>query len=545
MLLAPIALGAPACFDPVDMPDAAGDSEDAGTASDDAEPGTSGGAAMDDGAGTGSADGDTTGGAEDSTGAADPASTSESSGSDDDDADGSSETGEPDAVCGDGEVTGDEVCDDGVNDGSYGGCAEDCAALGPHCGDATPNGEEICDDGNADNGDGCNVDCIVSGTPLMTLTYDSPSHESDSAHSVAVDSQGDFVVVGNETRNDLGQGVNAWLRKYTEEGSVIWTRTFNEALSNGNETARAVDIDADDNIAINGYVNRSDLGQSDNVLTQIYAPNGDLVESVEFNNAGDSLDWGHGVGFDAAGNVYAGGFEIRNDLGESYNVRALKYDASLNLQWSTSYNNVNDGQDRCREFRTDSAGYGVCAGYEFRADLSEGFNHLVIKYDPDGNEEWVRTSHNPLSAEDTLWAVAISDSGEVVAAGRELRSDLGQDYDIFVRKYDVDGNELWTATHNGDGDGGDFCEGVAIDGDGNVIAVGRETAGDGDVGTWVRKYDPDGNVLWTDVNQSESGGIDYAIGVDTYPDGRVVAVGYEDHSDVGEDNNIWIRMYAP
>ncbi|HEU4404689.1 MAG TPA: DUF4215 domain-containing protein [Polyangiaceae bacterium] len=51
--------------------------------------------------------------------------------------------------CGDGVVTPDEVCDDGVNDGSYNGCAPGCLALGPRCGDGAlqaDQGEE-CDDG--------------------------------------------------------------------------------------------------------------------------------------------------------------------------------------------------------------------------------------------------------------------------------------------------------------------------------------------------------------------------------------------------------------
>ncbi len=40
------------------------------------------------------------------------------------------------ASCGDGHVhAGVEACDDGTNDGSYGGCQPGCAALGPHCGD--------------------------------------------------------------------------------------------------------------------------------------------------------------------------------------------------------------------------------------------------------------------------------------------------------------------------------------------------------------------------------------------------------------------------
>jgi fibro-slime domain-containing protein len=51
--------------------------------------------------------------------------------------------------CGDGVVTPDEVCDDGTNNGSYGGCMPGCQALGPSCGDGHTDAghEEECDDG--------------------------------------------------------------------------------------------------------------------------------------------------------------------------------------------------------------------------------------------------------------------------------------------------------------------------------------------------------------------------------------------------------------
>ena len=72
--------------------------------------------------------------------------------------------GDMPAECGDGMVTGDEVCDDGVNDGSYGGCAEDCSAFGPNCGDGEVNGPEVCDDGVNDNSyGGCNETCDALG----------------------------------------------------------------------------------------------------------------------------------------------------------------------------------------------------------------------------------------------------------------------------------------------------------------------------------------------------------------------------------------------
>jgi fibro-slime domain-containing protein len=49
--------------------------------------------------------------------------------------------------CGDGILAGDEACDDGVNDGSWGSCTEDCR-LGPYCGDGEHQAPyEECDDG--------------------------------------------------------------------------------------------------------------------------------------------------------------------------------------------------------------------------------------------------------------------------------------------------------------------------------------------------------------------------------------------------------------
>lgn len=60
-------------------------------------------------------------------------------------------------ICGDGVVAGDEVCDDGVNDGSYGSCTADCKGRGPYCGDGivdTAAGEQC--DGSL----GCTPACV-------------------------------------------------------------------------------------------------------------------------------------------------------------------------------------------------------------------------------------------------------------------------------------------------------------------------------------------------------------------------------------------------
>ncbi len=95
--------------------------------------------------------------------------------------------------CGDGVVSGREVCDDG-NTNSTDGCSADCLSVedgwtcpktggqcseNAICGDKKLSGLEVCDDGNAEDGDGCSADCMTvengyrCTTPGLLCTPDS------------------------------------------------------------------------------------------------------------------------------------------------------------------------------------------------------------------------------------------------------------------------------------------------------------------------------------------------------------------------------------
>ncbi|MDH5672470.1 MAG: DUF4215 domain-containing protein [Myxococcales bacterium] len=71
------------------------------------------------------------------------------------------------AYCGDGKLDAAyETCDDGINDNSYGSCYSDCTP-GPRCGDGAVNGGETCDDGNDVDDDGCRNTCTACGDGVI------------------------------------------------------------------------------------------------------------------------------------------------------------------------------------------------------------------------------------------------------------------------------------------------------------------------------------------------------------------------------------------
>jgi cysteine-rich repeat protein len=64
-------------------------------------------------------------------------------------------------VCGDGQVTGNEECDDG-NTTTGDGCSSDCKIEHScSCGNGNLDAGEQCDDGNNVSGDGCSSDCKI------------------------------------------------------------------------------------------------------------------------------------------------------------------------------------------------------------------------------------------------------------------------------------------------------------------------------------------------------------------------------------------------
>jgi hypothetical protein len=186
----------------------------------------------------------------------------------------------------------------------------------------------------------------------------------------------------------------------------------------------------------------------------------------------------------------------------------------------------------------DGSGNVYVTGSEWVSGQSD--NIWVRKYDSVGNAVWTRTHNGTANSQDRGYAVGVDGSGNVYVTGSETVTE--QSSNIWIRKYDSDGNVVWTRTYNGAANLEDKGYGIAVDGQGNVYVAGSEYVVGEEDNVWVRKYNSDGNVVWTRTYNGAANGNDGGHGIAVDASGNVYVTGSEYVT--GEEDNIWVRKYA-
>jgi uncharacterized protein (TIGR03437 family) len=224
----------------------------------------------------------------------------------------------------------------------------------------------------------------------------------------------------------------------------------------------------------------------------------------------------------AAGGVANGAFPDAMNAGKS-DAFVTKLDLDGNVVWSRQFGTSET--DAAAGVAADLSGVyvvGSTAGALQGANAG-GADIFVRKYDPAGNELWTRQFGGSGATDDQATAAAVDDTGLYVTgfvAGL-LPGQAGAggvNLDAFVRKYDFSGNELWTRQF-GTGDL-EKAYGIAVDASGIYVAGetnGGLVAGVGGSDYFLRKYDASGNDVWTrqfGTDSTDGGGYGGGVAVD-------------------------------
>jgi len=314
------------------------------------------------------------------------------------------------------------------------------------------------------------------GEELWAAIYNGPGNGSDDAKALAVDPLGNVYVTGRS----LGSGTDYDYAtvKYNSVGVLQWVARYN-GPDNGSDEVRSLAFDTEGNVFVTG---RSyDLSTGSDIATIKYNSAGVQQWVVRYNGSGNGIDNGEALAVDLLGNVYVTGNS--QDPETSFDFATIKYNAAGVQQWVAKYNGTGNSSDGARALSVDEQGNLYVAGT--CRNFGTGSDYTTIKYDSAGVEQWVSHYNGLGNFSELVSAMEVDQRGNVYVTGQSFGSwNIGRDYATV--KYNSNGEEQWVMRYNGSGNTTDIATAMAIDGSDNVYITGHASTVEGRIYTTIK-----------------------------------------------------------
>jgi len=325
----------------------------------------------------------------------------------------------------------------------------------------------------------------------------------DYPYSLATDKEGNNYVVGSfsdtlkvGTITLISKGsFDIYLLKYDAKGVLLWAK---QAGGSDLDEAYGVALDEEGNIYMtgyfSGYANFSGMHVKSNgdrdFFVAKYGHDGELIWIKQGGGVID--DYGTAVVADKSGNIFVTGvFKGALNIGNtSYvskgnkNIFIIKYNNKGDIIWSTT--GGGSMADESTSMVTDVNGniyvtgdFEGTAEFNKKVIVSEGKKDVFLaKYNNDGEIQWLKrggsssgvahASSIALDKADNIYVTGYF-SGQAYFGKTGLKN-LGSD-DIFLVKYNPNGDEIWAKQTGETGD--ERARALILDKAGNIYVTGE------------------------------------------------------------------------
>ena len=376
---------------------------------------------------------------------------------------------------------------------------------------------------------------------------------------------GTTITFGNTILTNANEGrSDIFIVKYAPNGNVIWAK---RAGGNENDRSNNITTDEEGNVYLTGYFGSSTLTFGTTTLTNTggtdifivkYTATGDVVWAKSAD--GGYCDEGIGITTDEAENVYLTGYFDSNSItfgnitlnnlgnNNTHDIFIAKYNSNGNVIWAKSFGG--NSADYGTSITTDNTGNIYFIGNFSSSTITIGNTTLTqvgggdiffVKCDINGNVIWAKSFGG--SNYDGGISIITDEIGSVYFTGSFMSSTVIFDtttltninagyYDIFIAKYNPNGNMIWAKSAGG-GDN-DVSNSISTDKVGNVYLTGdfsfsNITFGDitltnaGYDDIFITEYDSNGNVLW--AKRAGSDNFDYGRSITIDAMGNIYLTG--------------------
>ncbi|MCK5764788.1 MAG: T9SS type A sorting domain-containing protein [Bacteroidales bacterium] len=200
----------------------------------------------------------------------------------------------------------------------------------------------------------------------------------------------------------------------------------------------------------------------------------------------------------------------------------LAYESNGTVIYNQYYNFA-DKIDNFKDLFVDDNEYAYITGTA--RDAIETYA-LTIKYSPSGAPQWIQHYGKTLDEYNGL-KINVSASGDVYVTGKVLVNST-QTWDVFVLKYDANGNLLFDIQYNIGGYTECIPTFALLDDDGNLYVGGRLTTLQQVAGFVIRITN--GNLIWTKIITGPNDGAAFMDATFDF-EGNIIIAGSNDPGD--------------
>lgn len=322
-----------------------------------------------------------------------------------------------------------------------------------------------------------------------------------------------------------------------------WARRIGGTDTDGGQSTT---VDAFGNLYVAGYFYSPSISFDSIILTNTNG-SGNISDIfiVKYNEQGvaqwaksaggmQGMDKVRSIKTDSAGAIYMTGsfispsisfdsfvlnnMDTLNAPGVTSDMYIVKYDTSGNALWAKSYGGL--GGEGGTSIALDTAeNIYISGGFDYNFSIgsttlnySGGQDLFIAKFDRNGNALWAKSAGGFMN--DIATCVATDIFGSVYLTGYFQSPSVTFDtitfsntggLDIFLLKYDMEGNLQWAKSHTGNS--ADQANFLATDIQGNVYEAGSYRSssiafdnlilnGTGNDKIYLAKYDSSGNITW-------------------------------------------------
>lgn len=302
-----------------------------------------------------------------------------------------------------------------------------------------------------------------------------------------------------------------------------WVREFNPTSSTGLVTAAAIAADKAGNVYVAGWKADAVSFPSQTIYDYVtikYDDGGNAQWVATFAGEGGSNDKIEAIAVDDAGNVYVTGESEAAD--ETTSCVTIKYSSKGAEQWVARYSGPG-GSSSAKDIALDNNGNVYVTGKSKSPGFLPAADYLTIKYDANGNEQWVARYSGGRPLPDEAWAIAVDAAGGVYVTGGSWGEDTSLDY--ITIKYGADGKQQWFARYNGPGNGVDIATSIALDSSSNVYVTGLSGGANSSTDYATIKYDSNGVEQWVRRFNGDKNASDVAKDLAVDASGNVYVTG--------------------